>query len=238
MSRRKYLGILWLIMVGMLLSPTASATDEPHENILRAATSFMEREARQAHDARFDVSVTPGRLDSRLRLRSCEEGLEAFMAPGSRTAGNSTVGVRCLGPVTWTLYVPVEISVQGEVVVLTEALPRSTVLQPSHLRLERQDVGSLSSGYLTDPDSTRGMVLRRALQAGTLLTPQMVEPPRLVQRGQRVTLLAENASVVVRVEGEALGNGARGDRVRVRNLSSDRIVEGLVLSHGTVGVSM
>lgn len=238
MIRRKCLGVLWLITVGMALAPTASAIDEPHENILRAATSFMEIEARQAHDARFDVSVTPGRLDSRLRLRSCEEGLEAFMAPGSRTAGNSTVGVRCQGPVTWTLYVPVEISVQGEVVVLSEALPRSTVLQASHLRLEKQDVGSLSSGYLTDPDSTRGMVLRRALQAGTLLTPQMVEPPRLVQRGQRVTLLAENASVVVRVEGEALGNGAHGDRVRVRNLSSDRIVEGLVLSHGTVGVSM
>jgi len=82
------------------------------------------------------------------------------------------------------------------------------------------------------------MVLRRALQTGTVLTPQMVEPPRLVQRGQRVLLLAETGSVAVRVEAEAMGNGALGDRVRVRNLSSQNIVEGRVLSHGVVGVSM
>jgi len=140
--------------------------------------------------------------------------------------------------VTWTLYVPVEIAVHGQVLVLAQPLPRGTQLQTSHLRLERHDVGSLSTGYLADLDEARDMVLRRALQAGTVLTPQMVEPPRLVRRGQRVTLLAEGASVAVRVEGEALGDGARGERVKVRNLSSKNVVEGLVLSHGVVGVSM
>lgn len=238
MNRRWHPGNLWLIGPCMLLFMASSAAHEPHATILDAATSLMAAEARQAHGPHFEIEVQPGRLDPRLRLRSCEDGLEAFMAPGSRTAGNSTVGVRCLGPVTWTLYVPVEIKVHGQVLVLAQPLPRGTQLQASHLRLERHDVGSLSTGYLADLGEARDMILRRALQAGTVLTPQMVEPPRLVQRGQRVTLLAEGASVAVRVEGEALGDGARGERVRVRNLSSQNVVEGLVLSHGVVGVSM
>lgn len=217
---------------------SASTDSEPHENILQVAADFIATQARQSHDARFEISVTPGRLDSRLHLRPCEAGLEAFAAPGTRIAGNSTVGVRCLGPVTWTLYVPVHVEVRGEVVVLAHAQPRGTVLAASQLRLESHDVGGLSAGYLIDLDEARDMVLRRALQAGAVLTPQMVEPPRLVRRGQRVQLLAENESVAVRVEGEALADGARGDHIRVRNLSSQRVVEGVVLSHGVVGVNM
>ena len=230
---------VWRWLICLLLPAAASAAaHEPQQNILQTATQFMETAALDAHGSGFDIAVSAGPLDDRLRLRACAEGLEAFMAPGTRTSGNTTVGVRCQGPVSWTLYVPVQIEVHGAVVVLAQPLPRGTVLQRSHLRLERQDVGRLSAGYLASPEEASDMVLRRALQAGTVLTPQMVEPPRLVQRGQRVLLLAETGSVAVRVEAEAMGDGALGERVRVRNLSSQKIVEGQVLSHGVVGVSM
>jgi flagellar basal body P-ring formation protein FlgA len=227
------------LLAGMLLLAAGSAVaHEPQQNILAEAVRFMGASAAETHGAGFEISVTAGPLDDRLRLRACDGGLEAFAAPGTRAAGSTTVGVRCLGPVTWTLYVPVQVEVQGDVVVLAQPLPRGTVLQRAHLRLERQDVGRLSAGYLASAEEATDMVLRRALQTGTVLTPQMVEPPRLVQRGQRVLLLAETGSVAVRVEAEAMGNGALGERVRVRNLSSQKVVEGLVLSHGVVGVSM
>jgi flagella basal body P-ring formation protein FlgA len=234
----KRLLALWVVCLLIALPLVASAAYEPHDNILQMATQFMEARARQVHDPQFDIAVTPGRLDSRLRLRTCDEGLEAFLAPGSRLAGNSTVGVRCHGPVNWSLYVPVQIAVQGDVLVLTQALPRGTLLESSYFRQERYDISQLPRGYFTDVQAAEHMVLRRPLQAGTVLAPSMVEPPRLVQRGQRVVLVAETDTVSVRMEGEALSHGVRGDRVRVRNLSSRRIVEGVVLSHGVVGVSM
>jgi flagellar basal body P-ring formation protein FlgA len=236
-SHRCHLTAGLALFAGLLLNAAAHA-QESHDHILQAATRFMTAEARNAHGEQFDVAVTPGRLDPRLRLRRCEAPLEAFLGPGSRMAGNSTVGVRCPGPVTWTLYVPVRISVHGQVLVLAEPLPRGSLLQASNLRREHHDVGNLSGGYLSDLAAAQHMVLRRALPAGTVLTPQMVEPQRLVQRGQRVTLMAEGATVTVRVEGEALSDGSRGQRVQVRNLSSQRVVEGTVLSHGVVGVNM
>lgn len=227
-----------LVCLTAWLVSTPALAHEPHERILDTATRFMSDQARAAHGEAFEVTVSPGRLDPRLRLRACEQGLEAFTSPGARLAGNSTVGIRCLGPVTWSLYVPVHVAVHGEVVVLAHPLPRGMPLEAHHLRLERHDVGALPGGYLNDLELARDMVLRRALPAGTVLTPQMVEPPRLVRRGQRVTLLAEGSAVNVRVEGEALADGSRGERVQVRNLSSRRVVEGVVLSHGVVGVRM
>ena len=230
--------VISLFLFAWVCGPAAADDFEPHERILSTAVAHMESEAQRHHHSRFDVAVEPGRLDSRLRLRLCEEGLEGFLNSGASLSGSSTVGVRCNGPVQWTLYVPVRIAVEGEVVVLADPQPRGTVLAPAQLRLERQEISGLSGGYLTGIEEARNMVLRRALNGGTVLTPHLLEPARLVQRGQEVLLVADNGSVAVRVRGEALADGARGDRVRVRNLSSRSIVEGVVLSEGVVGVTM
>jgi flagella basal body P-ring formation protein FlgA len=227
----------WTLFLG-LWSSGVLADQEPHPNIVAVGTGYVETEAQAAHGSAFEIKVTPGRLDSRLRLRRCEEGLEAFLGPGNRLAGNSTVGVRCQGPVNWVVYMPVQIEVSGDVVVLAHALPRGSVLQSGHLKLERQDVGNLSAGYLADIDAASDMVLRRAQQAGTVLTPRMVEAQRLVRRGQRVLLQVEGESVAVRMEGEALSDGSYGETVRVRNLTSERVIDGVVVSQGIVGVSM
>lgn len=233
-----YLRVASILLLVFAGGSAAGADHEPGEAILAAASAHLETAARAHHPARFDVEIEPGRLDPRLRLRRCDDGMEAFLAPGGRLAGNTTVGVRCLGPVQWSLYVPLRVRVEGEIVVLADAQPRGTVLARQQLRLERHDVGTLTSGYFTALDQPLSMVLRRALQGGTVLTPQMVEPRRLVQRGRSVILVVDNGSVAVRVEGEALGDGAHGDTVRVRNRSSSRVVEGVVSSEGTVRVGM
>ncbi|MCG5493058.1 flagellar basal body P-ring formation chaperone FlgA [Ectothiorhodospira variabilis] len=228
-----------LALCALALPPTALSSEvEPHGNILKAAREFLTEQARQHHGDALEVRVVPGRLDPRLRLRACGAPLEAQLPPGGRMVGNTTVGVRCPGPAPWSLYVPMQINLRGEVVVLDRSLPRGTVLSSNDIRLEHRELNSLHSGYLVDPEGAQNMVLRRALSGGTVLTPHMVEPQRLVHRGERVTLISENSVVSVRMAGEAMADGSYGDRVRVRNLSSKRIVEGRVLSAGVVGVNM
>ena len=59
----------------------------------------------------------------------------------------------------------------------------------------------------------------------------------LVRRGQIVTLVAGGGPVEIRTTGKALADGAAGERVRVRNERSNRIVEGVVAEDGTVRVN-
>ncbi|WP_255722486.1 flagellar basal body P-ring formation chaperone FlgA [Ectothiorhodospira lacustris] len=205
---------------------------------MTSAGAFLGHQARAHHGDHVDVRISRGSLDPRLRLRACDTTLETFLPAGARMTGHTTVGVRCTAPSPWSLFVPMQVVVRGEVVVLERALPRGTLLSQNDIRLELRDLGNMHSGYLTDPAEVTNMVLRRALPAGTALSPQMVEPQRLVQRGQKVTLVAQNTDLSVRMEGQALADGAHGDRVQVRNLSSRRIVEGRVLSAGVVGVNM
>lgn len=222
----------------MMMVSTVSAEFQDHATILQQAQDFMFQQARAEHGEHLDIEVIPGRLDPRLRLRQCTQGVEAYLGPSSRLLGNTTVGVRCAGPVQWSLFVPVEVVVRGAVVVVTQSLPRGTVLESGHIRLQTQDLSGLHSGYVSALEVAQDAVLRRAVQLGTVLTPQMLEPRRLVQRGQQVLILVENAQVAVRAEGEALEHGSLGERVRVRNSRSSRIVEGVVAAPGVIRVEL
>lgn len=66
----------------------------------------------------------------------------------------------------------------------------------------------------------------------------MLEAPRLVRKGDLVTLLAEIAGVNVRMTGKALADGAAGTSIQVSNLSSQRVIEGTVIAEGVVKVRM
>lgn len=237
---RAFTLLLGVFFLSAAATRAALAQEDVHplEGILAAAVAYMETEARAAHPPQFSLEVLPGRLDTRLRLRACETELEGFLAPNTRFSGNSFVGIRCTSPVNWSLYVPVEVQVRGEVVVLVEARPRGSLVTARHVRLETRDLEGLASGYFTDANDVLDMVLRRPVLAGHVITPHMVEAPRLIQRGQEVTLIAEGAALSVRARGTALGDAAEGERVQVRNTSSQEVVEGVARGRGLVVVGL
>mgnify|MGYP006202654589 CR=1 FL=1 len=76
-----------------------------------------------------------------------------------------------------------------------------------------------------------------AVQRPAQPTPPL-QPDVLVRRGQQVTLIAANGGVQIRAQGQALTEGAADERVRVQNVSSLKVVEGVVESDGVVRVGL
>ncbi len=185
-----------------------------------------------------DVKVEVGSLDARLRLPQCQAPLTTFLPPGRALRANATVGVSCEGQRPWKVYVPVRVRTFVAVAVLANPVPRGEVVEPSDLRLEVRDVAGLRSGYYTRIEEAAGMVARRTLNRDAALSANMLTRPRLVKRGQRVTLVAGNAAVQVRTEGLALRDGVRGQVIGVRNVRSNRVIEGIVVSPGVVEVPL
>lgn len=229
MTSRGLLLPLWLLLGGV-----AAAEPLDPEVLRTTAGDFLTAQARALHGERAVVNV--GRLDPRLRLESCDQPLEAFLPPSGRTLGNTVVGVRCPGTQGWTIYVPAEVGALVPVVVSARPLGRGDLLGAGDLTLAERDLSELPPGYLPTLPEAVGKRMRRPVTAGMPLTGTMLEAPVLVQRGQQVTVLAETGGVSVRIAGKALGNGAEGDRVRVQNTTSSRIVEGTVTATGIVRV--
>lgn len=186
------------------------------------------------HETAIEVST----LDARLRLAACDNALQGFLPPAARQMGSTTVGVRCTGTRPWTLYVPVNVRVFGDVVIAARTLPRAAVLQAGDVRTARRNLAALSPGYITDVKSVLGMVLQRPLSPGTLLDQSALKPRRLVHRGETVTIVAETGGLTVRVNGTALMDGSYGQLIRVRNQGSRREIQGVVTAAGQVQVRL
>jgi flagella basal body P-ring formation protein FlgA len=73
---------------------------------------------------------------------------------------------------------------------------------------------------------------------GAVISPSALKSMKVVARGQVITLLAKAGTMEVRMSGKALASAALGQRVKVKNLSSKRVVEGVVESPGVVKVTM
>jgi flagella basal body P-ring formation protein FlgA len=202
---------------------------------LRLISEAAERAVRAqagAHSA--SLSLTPAPLDPRLRLAACTRPLDAFVTNGSPISYQTTVGVSCAGRVHWTIYTSITVESLAPVLVARYALPRDAALTAADFQVQTQRVPGLINGYLTDSNALAGQRLARPLRVGEALTRDALAPAFLIHRGQQVLLVAHSPGIDVRMAGIALADGRIGDRIHVRNLSSDRVVEGIVRSDSEV----
>lgn len=189
------------------------------------------------HDPERD-SVSVGRLDPRLRLHHCDAPLQAFRNPGNRRGGRSTVGVRCTGSQPWTIYASVQVESRATALALARSMGRGDRIQAQDLTETEINLAELPHGHYSDAERLIGMQLRRSVRAGEILSPLLVAAPNLVTRGETVMVTAAAGGTQVTMQGEALDSGALGDRIRVRNNRSDRVVEGEIVERGRIRVLM
>lgn len=226
-----------MAMLTLSTSPVVAADAiQSHDSIQSTAETFM-AETVVSGQGRIPT-VVAGSLDSRLRLKECDEPLQAFQPEGGRLLGNTTVGVRCQGTQPWTLYVPVKVSVYESVAVATRPLSKGMIVKDQDVKLIEKDLADIRAGYYSDLSQVIGKQVSRTVSMDTAITPPMVKSPRQINRGQQVSLVAEVHGLKVQMTGQALTDGASGERIQVRNLSTKKVVEGIVRSATTVQVAL
>ena len=231
----KRIGSQLLILLSALFATAAFATTQSLDDIQSAAEAFVRAHLPQSTAKQF---VTASKLDPRLRLEACSQPLQAFAQNTTMLGERVTVGVRCAAANTRTLYVPVAVEVEIPVLVLRRALARRARVAIIDVEPETRRMPGSAATFLQDVTSLQGHRLKRSLPAGTALTVDMLVPDVVVRRGQQVTLIAASGPVEIRAQGHALTEGGVDDRVRVQNMSSLKVVEGVVESDSVVRVGL
>jgi len=103
---------------------------------------------------------------------------------------------------------------------------------PADIAFERN---ALAAGAppLTQVADVAGYSAKRNIAASTVLSAGLIELPVLVRRGDRLGVSARSGGITVQINGEALGAARLGERVRVRNLQSGRIIDAVVTGNGS-----
>ncbi len=184
-----------------------------------------------------DMQISAKTLDTRLKLPLCEQALQAHMPYSNPRSNNTTVGVRCEGEQPWSLFVPVAIHIYDEIAVASRPLPQGKTLSAADIVMHRMDISKLAGGYLTQADIAIGQNLKRPIQVGQPILSNLLKAPTVIRRGQTITMLAKQSTFEVRSTGESLMDGAIGQRIKVRNRRSRRIVEGVITKDGLVYIN-
>ncbi|MDP1645173.1 MAG: flagellar basal body P-ring formation chaperone FlgA [Thiobacillus sp.] len=209
---------IWLAAACLCVSAVTHAADQ------------QDPAALQSHAERFLQTQTgglPGTVSIQVKpprsaLPACA-ALDAFQPAGSRSIGKISVGVRCLAPTPWTVYLPAQVRVIGTYAVTRQPLPANHVLTAADITLREGDLGSLPADVVTDTDAMLGYRAVSGLAAGAPLRSALLRPPLAVQQGQTTRLVMSGPGFSVQSEGQALANASRGDRVRVKTRSGQVI---------------
>jgi flagella basal body P-ring formation protein FlgA len=232
---RKYLHQLFASVSILTVAVVAQANAfQSSSSIIGAVESFLEQHIDDKKKSRIEV----GALDARLRLTSCNNELDTFFLKGSRALGRTTVGVRCAAPKPWTIYVPATVKIYGKVLTTSRPVARGARVTKNDIKMLDYELALLSSGYYVDPKNIVGKIAKRLIPAGRVFRPALLDAPRLVQRGEEVTILAETKGLKVQVPGIALMDGSAQDKITIRNKASKKVIQGTVVAAGVVKVRM
>lgn len=129
-----------------------------------------------------------------------------------------------------------DLELYGDVVLLSRRLGRRESLSTEDLTVVRRNITMFSHELVTTPAEAIGQRLKTSLGAGTILLKKYLEQQPLVKRGDLVTITASTESVHITTKGEARSQGAEGDIIQVKNLSSRQMITARIIGQGQVQV--
>lgn len=149
--------------------------------------------------------------------------------------GRNGVEVTCSAPF-WRQSLAIELKIFADVVTTSAQIMRDSVISGDQLRLTQLETSDLRNGYFSDVDAVAGMLSKRTLRQGVPITPDMIDLPDLVQRGQLLKVRLVRPGIRLEIQGEALSRGHLGEQIRVRNTQSGVTLFAKVIGEGLVQV--
>lgn len=232
--------LLTTLLTALLTAPLAQAQvptqtqTQAHQDLAQlaaVATAFLQQEG-AGLPGEVKVEVRP--LDARMMLAPCPAP-EAFLQPGARVWGNTTVGVRCSAPTAWKVYIQAKVSVIGEYVAAGVPLGQGQAIEQSQLVMLRGDLAALPNGVVTDMAQAIGRSSTVSLPPGAPLRLDGLKSKPVVQQGQTVRVVSSGAGFKVSAEGRAIGTAGPGQVVQVR-MAAGAVVSGIAQPGGLVEV--
>jgi len=181
------------------------------------------------------VSVQVGAIDPNVKLVQCPE-LQAFLPAGSRAWGKTSVGVRCVAPANWTIYVQATVNVTAQYLVAAAPLAQGQVVTSQDLLFEKGDLTQLPAGIFTDMAQAVGRSVSMSMNAGTVLRQEMLKVTPVVQQGQTVKVTSVGKGFSVSAEGQAMAKANEGQLVQVK-VASGQVITGVARNGGQIEVN-
>ncbi|MCX8031329.1 MAG: flagellar basal body P-ring formation chaperone FlgA [Thermodesulfovibrionales bacterium] len=98
------------------------------------------------------------------------------------------------------------------------------------------DVSKIPNGAINKVEDVVGRQLNRSISANYPITASLLYEQKVVKKGQLVFLVIESPYFIIRTTGELKNTTSVGDKAKVINLSSKKVITGKLVNENTVKV--
>lgn len=220
-------------LLGFLLTLPANteARGVDMDGMRQEARAWLGRQVAQAYpDSISRVEIGP--VDSRLRLGDCDDP-RFFFTSGARLWGGGSLGMKCLAPSTWVLYLTYQIQITGPALTARQPIPARQLLGAGDTTLANVRYEQDPGAYLREIPP--GAVTQRPMNANQPILVQDLVLPNVIQAGARVRVRIQGRGFSVAQEGKALNAAKAGGSVQVK-MPTGRIVRGMANQAGEVEI--
>jgi flagellar basal body P-ring formation protein FlgA len=163
-----------VICASLLISASALAAPRQEANAILAVVKNFVLHANAG--ARGTVEMEVNAVDLRVSLPDCAE-LQAFRPDGASAAGDTSVGVRCLGASSWSIVLPVRILVTGYYLAAAHPIERGQLLQREDFVTREGDLTQLPADALNTALDAVGKVTTIRIASGDVIQSAMMRAP-------------------------------------------------------------
>ncbi|SFC01745.1 flagellar basal body P-ring formation chaperone FlgA [Pragia fontium] len=169
------------------------------------------------------------------RNKACRTPLKASSPAGNKMElSRLRYDIRCEDGSGWEVAVTVKPDIYLPVLVAKNTIERGEKITAGDIEMKKRNISSSRNGFISNPDEAVGLTVKRRIRPLQPIIPSQLEQPILVNRGQRVIMIASQDGIEARTMGEAMKNGRKGDMIKVKNLSSKKVVTAVVDGMGVV----
>ena len=155
-----------------------------------------------------------------------------------------TVIVSCNKPLKWQITIrtnadsaPIihskkkinKISNSIKLIILRNNLKKGEVIQKHDLKFDYK-TNSVGPGFFESFDELVGRKINQNLSKGQVIKIRHLEENFMVSEGQSIIIFSDLYGINVRMQGNALENGHFNELIKVKNISSGKIVQGRVIN--------
>lgn len=213
-------------------APTAAAGIENIEQLRQETAKFIAEEYRNSNASKTEVKV--GGLDPRLHLAKCEQPIAFKLQDAVGNGGNISVQLTCPGLSRWTILVPAQAIVYRPMAVASRNLQRGELVGNGDIDVSILDASQYRQGYTSNPEDIIGKEIRYPVSKGDAFRESMLDAPLAIKRGDEVSVEALAGSIRVVTSGTAVSDGRIGQKIRIKNNQSAKILSATVIGAGRV----
>lgn len=234
--KEKILFLVLTICFLALIGPSSAFCKQDDEKILmREITQYIQNNMPwPAESVRIEfLSGLP-----KIQKAKGEMKLHIESRPREEHIGDTSFNVRIFINDIFFKEVPVRVRIEvlQEFVVSLKSIPRDSILSENDVTLRKKWVKHIPMNALSSLDEALGKIIIVTVRPNTQIVRSMIKEVMPVKKGKMVQVILDNGAMKMMMSGIAEEDGAEDTLVKVRNLSSNKVIYARVVGQAKVQV--